>query len=78
MMNRFHFLFFNCNVRRYKLAKKKIYPAIFALFYDNQLPKEFVVFGYARSKMTLEVGRGQMLCADLFINVHRAPRRFTW
>jgi len=30
---------FNFNLRRYNQAKKKIYPAIFALFYDNQLPK---------------------------------------
>lgn len=36
------------------LAKKKVYPAIFALFYDGHLPKEFLVYGYARSKMTTE------------------------
>ncbi|KAF8378034.1 hypothetical protein HHK36_029367 [Tetracentron sinense] len=34
------------------LAKKKIFPALFALFYEDCLPKHFTVFGYARSKMT--------------------------
>ena len=34
------------------LAKKKVYPAIFALFYEGHLPEDFVVFGYARSGMT--------------------------
>ncbi|XXG41619.1 hypothetical protein AAC387_Pa01g2050 [Persea americana] len=34
------------------LAKKKIYPALFALYYENCLPKHFTIFGYARSKMT--------------------------
>ena len=27
------------------LAKKKVYPAIFALFYEGHLPEDFVVFG---------------------------------
>ncbi|XP_030471514.1 glucose-6-phosphate 1-dehydrogenase, chloroplastic-like [Syzygium oleosum] len=36
------------------LAKKKIFPAIFALFYEDFLPKNFTVFGYARTKMTDE------------------------
>jgi len=36
------------------LAKKKVYPAIFALFYEGHLPEDFVVFGYARSDMTTE------------------------
>ena len=36
------------------LAKKKVYPAIFALFFDGHLPENFVVYGYARSKMTTE------------------------
>lgn len=36
------------------LAKKKIFPALFALFYEGCLPKHFTVFGYARSKMTDE------------------------
>ena len=34
------------------LAKKKIFPALFALYYENMLPRHFTVFGYARSKMT--------------------------
>lgn len=34
------------------LAKKKIYPALFALYVDGHLPEHFSVFGYARSKMT--------------------------
>uniref|UniRef100_A0A2P2L362 Glucose-6-phosphate 1-dehydrogenase n=1 Tax=Rhizophora mucronata TaxID=61149 RepID=A0A2P2L362_RHIMU len=34
------------------LAKKKIFPALFALYYEDCLPKHFTVFGYARSKMT--------------------------
>uniref|UniRef100_A0A7S0SAP8 Glucose-6-phosphate 1-dehydrogenase n=1 Tax=Mantoniella antarctica TaxID=81844 RepID=A0A7S0SAP8_9CHLO len=36
------------------LAKKKVYPAIFALFYDKHLPDDFIVYGYARSKMSTE------------------------
>ncbi|KAI3839413.1 hypothetical protein MKX03_016091 [Papaver bracteatum] len=36
------------------LAKKKIFPALFALYYEDCLPKHFTVFGYARSKMTDE------------------------
>ena len=36
------------------LAKKKVYPAIFALFYDKHLPEDFIVYGYARSKMSTE------------------------
>ncbi|PKA63801.1 Glucose-6-phosphate 1-dehydrogenase 2, chloroplastic [Apostasia shenzhenica] len=34
------------------LAKKKIFPALFALFYEECLPKHFTIFGFARSKMT--------------------------
>ncbi|CAH9089387.1 unnamed protein product [Cuscuta europaea] len=36
------------------LAKKKIFPALFALFYEDCLPENFVVFGYARTKMNDE------------------------
>ncbi|CAH9072818.1 unnamed protein product [Cuscuta epithymum] len=36
------------------LAKKKIFPALFALFYEDYLPENFVVFGYARTKMNDE------------------------
>ncbi|KAG6476972.1 glucose-6-phosphate 1-dehydrogenase, chloroplastic-like [Zingiber officinale] len=34
------------------LAKKKIFPALFALYCEHCLPKNFTIFGYARSKMT--------------------------
>ncbi|PKA56919.1 Glucose-6-phosphate 1-dehydrogenase, chloroplastic [Apostasia shenzhenica] len=34
------------------LARKKIFPALFALFYEDCLPEHFTIFGYARSKMT--------------------------
>ena len=34
------------------LAKKKIFPALFALYYEGLLPPRFQVFGYARSGMT--------------------------
>ncbi|KAG9443491.1 hypothetical protein H6P81_014831 [Aristolochia fimbriata] len=36
------------------LAKKKIFPALFALFYEDWLPQHFTIFGYARSKLTDE------------------------
>ncbi|PON46046.1 glucose-6-phosphate dehydrogenase [Parasponia andersonii] len=35
-----------------ELAKKKIFPALFSLYYEDFLPKNFVVFGYARTKMS--------------------------
>ncbi|KAI3849447.1 hypothetical protein MKX03_030843 [Papaver bracteatum] len=46
------------------LAKKKIFPALFALFYEDNLPEHFTVFGYARSKMTDEQLRN-MISATL-------------
>ncbi|KAL0287853.1 UNVERIFIED_CONTAM: Glucose-6-phosphate 1-dehydrogenase, chloroplastic [Sesamum angustifolium] len=36
------------------LAKKKIFPALFALYYEDWLPENFVVFGYSRTKMNDE------------------------
>ncbi|KAJ6815485.1 glucose-6-phosphate 1-dehydrogenase, chloroplastic-like isoform X2 [Iris pallida] len=36
------------------LAKKKIFPALFALYYEDFLPEHFTIFGYARSKLTDE------------------------
>lgn len=36
------------------LAKKKILPALFALYAQGMMPQSFKVFGYARSKMTHE------------------------
>ncbi|KAL8150939.1 LOW QUALITY PROTEIN: hypothetical protein V2J09_020747 [Rumex salicifolius] len=35
-------------------ASNKIFPALFALFYEDRLPKSFTIFGYARTKMTDE------------------------
>ncbi|KAK9829954.1 hypothetical protein WJX72_008851 [[Myrmecia] bisecta] len=34
------------------LARKKIYPSLFALYNDGMLPEYFNIFGYARSKMS--------------------------
>ncbi|CAI9768777.1 unnamed protein product [Fraxinus pennsylvanica] len=34
------------------LAKKKIFPALFALYYEDCLPEHFSIFGYARSKIS--------------------------
>ena len=34
------------------LAKKKIFPSLFALYHDGMLPKDFSIYGYARSKMS--------------------------
>ena len=36
------------------LAKKKIYPALFALYYEGHIKEDFVIFGYARSRKTRE------------------------
>lgn len=46
------------------LAKKKIFPALFALYYEGLLPPHFQIFGYARSKMTDEQFR-EMISATL-------------
>ncbi len=34
------------------LAKNKLIPALFTLFKNNQLPKDFFIFGFARREMT--------------------------
>lgn len=34
------------------LAKKKIYPALFALYYEGMLPPHFIVVGYSRTEMS--------------------------
>ncbi|KAI3438309.1 hypothetical protein D9Q98_000743 [Chlorella vulgaris] len=48
------------------LAKKKIFPSLFALYYENMLPQNFKVYGYARSKMNDEEFRdliaGSLTC----------------
>jgi len=36
------------------LAKKKIYPTLWALFRDRLMPEGTQIFGYARSKMTVD------------------------
>lgn len=36
------------------LAKKKIFPALFALYYQGMLPEKYQIFGYSRSKMSDE------------------------
>jgi len=43
------------------LAKKKIFPALFALYYEGLLPKDFQVFGYARTKMSDEEFKNMIL-----------------
>jgi len=36
------------------LAKKKTYPSLLNLYEENLLPKEFIIYGYARSSKTHE------------------------
>lgn len=36
------------------LAKKKIYPALFALYVEGHMPEHWTIWGFARSKMTHE------------------------
>ncbi len=43
------------------LALKKIYPALFALYCQNLLPERFHVSGYARTPMSNEVFREQVM-----------------
>lgn len=50
------------------LAKKKIYPALFALYVEGHLPEYFTIWGFARSKMSNEEFReyiGQSLSCRL-------------
>lgn len=42
------------------LAKKKTYPSILNLFNDHLLPSDTVIWGYARSAMTLDVFRDKL------------------
>ncbi|KAG2452381.1 hypothetical protein HYH02_002627 [Chlamydomonas schloesseri] len=51
------------------LAKKKIFPALFALYYEGLLPEEFHVFGFARSKMSDAEFRS-MIAGTLTCRVH--------
>lgn len=52
------------------LAKKKIFPALFALYYEGCLPKHFTIFGYARSKMTDDELRN-MISQTLTCRIHQ-------
>ena len=46
------------------LALKKIYPALFALFCQDLLPKQFHIVGFARSEMSNEGRKTDLpLCA---------------
>jgi glucose-6-phosphate 1-dehydrogenase len=42
------------------LAKKKTYPSLLNLYDDNLMPKNTIIWGYARSKMTDEKLRDQL------------------
>ncbi|XP_019187836.1 PREDICTED: glucose-6-phosphate 1-dehydrogenase 4, chloroplastic isoform X2 [Ipomoea nil] len=37
-----------------ELARRKIFPALFALYYSGQLPENFAIFGYSRKELTDE------------------------
>jgi glucose-6-phosphate 1-dehydrogenase len=50
------------------LAKKKIFPALFALYYQDMMPRHFAVYGYARSKMSVEEFR-EMIALNLSCRV---------
>ncbi|XP_068667935.1 glucose-6-phosphate 1-dehydrogenase 1, chloroplastic-like [Aristolochia californica] len=52
------------------LAKKKIFPALFALFYEDWLPQHFTIFGYARSKLT-DVELRNMICQTLTCRIDK-------
>eukprot|EP00878_Enallax_costatus_P011921 GHUV01012445.1.p1 GENE.GHUV01012445.1~~GHUV01012445.1.p1 ORF type:complete len:575 (+),score=103.39 GHUV01012445.1:290-2014(+) len=55
------------------LAKKKIFPALFSLYYEGLLPENFQIFGYARSKMSDEEFRN-MIEATLTCRVNARER----
>nr|QXV29858.1 G6PDH2 [Aquilaria sinensis] len=52
------------------LAKKKIFPALFALYYEDFLPENFTVFGYARTKLTDDELRN-MICGTLTCRIDK-------
>ncbi|KAE8676318.1 Glucose-6-phosphate 1-dehydrogenase [Hibiscus syriacus] len=52
------------------LAKKKIFPALFALYYEDWLPENFVIFGYARTKLADEELRN-MICTTLTCRIDK-------
>ncbi|CAI9101346.1 OLC1v1038647C1 [Oldenlandia corymbosa var. corymbosa] len=43
-----------------ELARRKIFPALFALFYSGFLPENFSIFGYSRKDLTDEVLRSMI------------------
>ncbi|KDP29934.1 hypothetical protein JCGZ_18503 [Jatropha curcas] len=43
-----------------ELSRNKIFPALFALFCEDRLPKNVAIFGYARSTMTNEEMRNMI------------------
>ncbi|KAF8018396.1 hypothetical protein BT93_H3322 [Corymbia citriodora subsp. variegata] len=52
------------------LAKRKIFPALFALFCEDCLPKHFTIYGYARSKMT-DAELRNMISKSLTCRTHK-------
>lgn len=42
------------------LAKKKLFPSLYQLYKDNQLPSKFYIVGYARTKMTTETFKAKL------------------
>ncbi|KAG0458442.1 hypothetical protein HPP92_023599 [Vanilla planifolia] len=52
------------------LARKKIFPALFALYYEGFLPKHFTIFGYSRSKLTDDELR-EMICKTLTCRIDK-------
>ncbi|KIZ06619.1 glucose-6-phosphate 1-dehydrogenase [Monoraphidium neglectum] len=55
------------------LAKKKIFPALFALYYEGLLPPNVQFFGYARTKMT-DVAFREMIAGTLTCRVNSRER----
>jgi glucose-6-phosphate 1-dehydrogenase len=47
------------------LAKKKTFPALFALYNRDLLPKDFIIVGYARSKMSDEEFRQKCVSVNI-------------
>eukprot|EP00899_Mesostigma_viride_P002957 jgi/Mesvir1/12662/Mv02211-RA.1 len=43
------------------LARKKIFPALFTLYYEGYMPKNFKIYGFARSKMSDEEFRNLIM-----------------
>ncbi|XP_044492139.1 glucose-6-phosphate 1-dehydrogenase, chloroplastic-like [Mangifera indica] len=53
-----------------ELARKKIFPALFALFYEERLPLNFTIMGYARTIMTNEELRN-IISTTLTCRIHK-------